>query len=237
MREIYEFDDGETKKFWEPEVQGNELVVRFGKPDTGGRIHIKKYSSPEKTRKEYNKLVRKKLTHGYKPLHQTVIQLLLITPPTQTPMAISSLYIGEHVPEEVLKDICGWATACIQRGMTPKQFKDVWNRLLEEEDEELEETLGRNHNHYWLDVTEWGEGDLYELYANAVQNGGDRFTWFDNNSFIDIVATRGKPTNREIANLVLSQENSKSLTEDDINENFLDANRYFYPLDFYSPTR
>src|SRR3989338_5017262 len=100
--------------------------------------------------------------------------------------------------------------------MTPKQFKNVWSKFMGEEDENLSDALGRtsakvleSSSEFWLDVTEWGEGELHELYAKTVENGGDKFIWFDNNAYIDIVALRGNPGARAIEIGVLQEENCK----------------------------
>ena len=205
-----------NKKFWDAQLEGNVLAVLFGKIGTAGLTHTKKFSRPEKAIAEYRKLVCKKLAKGYKPTAKTAFALLKKTAPVQKPEAIASLYIGEHVPDEVIADICGWATACIQHGMTPKQFKNVWSKFMGEEDENLSDALGRtsakvleSSSEFWLDVTEWGEGELHELYAKAVENGGDRFIWFDNNAYIDIVALWGNPGARAIEICVLQEENCK----------------------------
>lgn len=210
----FEYRSDNSNKFWEPELGGSMLTVRFGKTDTGGQTHTKKLASPKEAQTEYRKLVCEKLAKGYKPTRETVVELLRDATPVETPTAICSLYIGEHVPDEVVQDICGWATACIQHGMTPKQFKNVWNKFMEDED--LEGALGRSsaqvaawESDFWLDVTDWGEGELYELYARAVENGGDRFIWLDNNAYIDIVALRGDPGARAIEICVLWEENCK----------------------------
>ena len=80
---------------------------------------------------------------------------------------------------------------------------------MEGNEEELEAALGRTGEEFWLDVTEWGEGELHELYTEAVESGGDKFIWFDNNAYIDVVALRGDPGARAIEVCVLQEENCK----------------------------
>lgn len=212
----YEYQTETSNKFWESRLEGNALTVRFGKIGTSGQTHTKTFSSPAKAEVEYRKLVCEKLAKGYKPTAKTVVALLDGAAPVENPGAIASLYIGEHVPDEVAADICGWATACIQHRMTPRQFKSVWNKFMEEQDGDPWDALGRTSaevselsSEFWLDVTEWGEGELYELYAKAVESGADRFIWFDNNAYIDIVALRGDPGARAIEICVLQEENCK----------------------------
>lgn len=205
----FEYKTEGSKKFWEPQVEESTLTVRFGKIGTGGQTHTKKFSSSAKAQAEYRKLVCGKLAKGYKPTLETVVTLVQNIPPAAAPVAIGSLCIGEHVPDGVVQDICVWLTACIRHGMAPKQFKNIWVKFTEEEDEDLAEALGWTGEDAWLDVTEWGEGEPYELYAKAVENGGDRFIWFDNNAYIDIVALRGDPGARAIEICVLGEENCK----------------------------
>ena len=205
----FEYKTEDSKKFWEPQAEESTLTVRFGKIGTDGQTHTKKFSSPAEAPAEYRKLVCEKLAKGYKPTQEAIFTILQDASSVAAPAAIDSLYIGEHVPNKVVQDICGWATACIQNGMTPKQFENIWNKFIDEEDEDLAEALGRTGEDFWSDVTEWGEGELYELYAKAVENGGDRFIWFDNNAYIDIVALRGDPGARAIEICVLGEENCK----------------------------
>lgn len=207
-----EYRSESSSKFWEPRLDGNTLTVCFGKIGTAGQTNTKEFTS-DRTEIEYRKLVCEKLAKGYKPTAETVLALVERAMPVQKPEAIASLYIGEHVPDEVVADICGWITACIHHGMTPKQFKNTWDKFMEG-DEKLEEALGQTSaeisdlsSPFWLDVAELSE--LYELYAKAVKSGGDRFIWFDSNAYIDIVALRGDPGARAIEVCVLREENCK----------------------------
>jgi len=212
-----EYKSESSNKFWEPKQEEATVTVLFGKTGTDGQTHTKKFPSSEKAESEYRKLICEKLAKGYKPRGETVAELSRDVTLAETQMAIDSVYIGEHVSDDVIRDICGWATACIRHGMTPKQFKSVWNKFLDVDDE-FAEVLGRIHIHvgdktrevFWLDETEWCEGNLYDLYAKAVENGGDKFVWFDNNSYIDIVALRGNPGARAIEICVLQEKNCKN---------------------------
>lgn len=134
LKEIrFEYRTEASRKFWEPQLKGNTLTVCFGKIGTSGQVRTKTFVSSTKAEAEYRKLVCEKLAKGYKPTAQTTLTLLEKAAPVEKPKAIASLYVGEHVPDEVIADICGWATACIQHGMTPRQFKSIWNRFTEEE--------------------------------------------------------------------------------------------------------
>ena len=216
--ERYEFRTEASSKFWEPQVEGDSLTVRFGKIGTGGQTHTKKFSSPAKAEAEYRKLVCEKLAKGYKPTMKTATALLDEPALVDNSAAIASLCIGKHVPHAVAADICRWTTACIRHGMTPKQFKSVWNGIMEEENENLSEALGRTFINmpelsceFWLDVTEWSEGELHELYAKAVESGGDSFIAFNSNAYTNLVALRGDPDIRKIVICVLPELNRKDI--------------------------
>ena len=199
-----------SNKFWVPTIHIDlenpkmvELEICFGKIGTAGQTRTKRYASFASALVKCDKLVCEKLAKGYRPTRELV--QTLIPPVSSEPVAIASLYIGEHVPDEVVQDICGWATACLRYKMTPKKFESVWNKLMEE-DEELTEALGKTGEEFWLDVTEWGEGYLSDLYATAVKGNGTHFVGFDNNSFIDIVALRGDPGAQAIKDFVLREQ-------------------------------
>jgi predicted DNA-binding WGR domain protein/DNA polymerase III delta prime subunit len=54
-----------SNKFWEAAVDGNKLVVRFGKTGTKGQSQIKTFADYESTEKERQKLITAKLAKGY----------------------------------------------------------------------------------------------------------------------------------------------------------------------------
>ncbi len=197
-----------STKFWEPILDGDTVTVRFGRFGNDGQTHAKKLPTHDLAHREYRKLVCEKLAKGYKPTKKTVVGLFLKNTSAHPAAAISSLYIGEHVPLSVAEDICGWTTACIQNGMTPQKFMSVWDKLLNE-DGGLMDSLGRTGAESWQDVTSWEEGELDDLYTKAVANGGDRFILFNNNSYFYIVALRGNPGARAIEICSLEEENCK----------------------------
>ena len=53
-------------KFWEGEVKGASLSVRFGRIGTEGQVKAKKLASPAAAQAELDKLVREKLAKGYR---------------------------------------------------------------------------------------------------------------------------------------------------------------------------
>ncbi|MEZ4234955.1 MAG: WGR domain-containing protein [Myxococcota bacterium] len=61
----YEFVEGSSSKFWEIERDGNTFTVRYGKIGTDGQTSTKSFDSPEKTQKEYDKMIASKTKKGY----------------------------------------------------------------------------------------------------------------------------------------------------------------------------
>lgn len=61
----YEFKDGKSNKFWEIELDGSSFTTTYGKIGTDGQSSSKEFDSPEKARKEYDKIVNEKVKKGY----------------------------------------------------------------------------------------------------------------------------------------------------------------------------
>jgi predicted DNA-binding WGR domain protein/photosystem II stability/assembly factor-like uncharacterized protein len=67
----FEFVEGGSRKFWEAEARGAELVVSWGRLGTAGRTQLKSFESAEKAEKELAKLVGQKLKKGYQEVGAT----------------------------------------------------------------------------------------------------------------------------------------------------------------------
>jgi len=63
--ERYEFQDGSSSKFWEVEVEGEKLTVRFGRIGTNGQTKEKTFASAAAATKEKDTLVKEKTGKGY----------------------------------------------------------------------------------------------------------------------------------------------------------------------------
>jgi predicted DNA-binding WGR domain protein len=61
----FELIEGTSNKFWEVELSGNELTVRFGRIGTAGQGKTKDFADAGAAQKEYDKLVREKTGKGY----------------------------------------------------------------------------------------------------------------------------------------------------------------------------
>src|SRR5262249_7189339 len=59
------FQDGKSLKFWNIELQGNRFTVTFGKVGTKGQTQTKEFADAAKAQKEYDNLVKEKLSKGY----------------------------------------------------------------------------------------------------------------------------------------------------------------------------
>ncbi|ROZ74313.1 DUF4132 domain-containing protein [Ramlibacter sp. WS9] len=63
--ERYELVEGASSKFWEVEVSGMNLTVRFGRIGTAGQTKTKTFGDAAAAQKEWEKLVKEKTGKGY----------------------------------------------------------------------------------------------------------------------------------------------------------------------------
>ena len=61
----YEFSEGTSNKFWEITLRGASFVTRYGKLGTDGQETLKEFDTPDKAKKEYDKLIAEKEKKGY----------------------------------------------------------------------------------------------------------------------------------------------------------------------------
>jgi uncharacterized protein (TIGR02996 family) len=61
----YEFSEGTSNKFWEIELEGSAFTTTYGKIGSEGQSTTKEFDSPEKAKKEYEKLIAEKVKKGY----------------------------------------------------------------------------------------------------------------------------------------------------------------------------
>lgn len=62
----YELSDGKSHKFWEIEVKGSGVTVRFGKIGTDGQTSLKSFGSPAEAKTHAEKVTAEKEKKGYK---------------------------------------------------------------------------------------------------------------------------------------------------------------------------
>ena len=61
----FEYADGKSFKFWKIELQGSDVATQYGRIGSTGQETKKNFGTPEKARKEHDKLVAEKLGKGY----------------------------------------------------------------------------------------------------------------------------------------------------------------------------
>ncbi len=65
MKHYFEYQDSKSYKFWQVEIEGQTLNVKYGKIGTAGQEKVSSFDSPEKAQKEMQKLIAEKTKKGY----------------------------------------------------------------------------------------------------------------------------------------------------------------------------
>jgi len=65
MTRRFEFVGGNSAKYWECAVVGNQVTVRYGRLGTEGQTQTKEFPSPESAQKHADGLIASKLKKGY----------------------------------------------------------------------------------------------------------------------------------------------------------------------------
>ncbi len=65
MTRRFEFVGGNSAKFWQTTVVGNQVTVRYGRLGTDGQTQTKEFGSPESAQKHADSLIASKLKKGY----------------------------------------------------------------------------------------------------------------------------------------------------------------------------
>lgn len=94
----FEFAEGKSSKFWECEVRGSALFVRWGRLGTSGREQTKELDSTEAAVKEATKLIAEKLKKGYQEISDGPAQAMpfAATPAKPAPQ-VSTARFGVEV--------------------------------------------------------------------------------------------------------------------------------------------
>lgn len=207
--QTYWYQTETLQKSWRIRIEnGTQVIVRFGKIGAKGREITKTFSSPAQAKAKLQKMTCAKLAKGYKPLLLTVFDMVRRTPPVRNPRTIASVCLGHHASPAIADEVCLWATACIQNKMSPRQFKMVWDKLMDDEDENLSQAFSTG-NESWLYDAEWDE-DFDVVYAKAFKGGANIFTCLNTDEYYDIIAIRGNPGIDNIRKLVLGNHSQKN---------------------------
>lgn len=81
----FEFVEGSSSKFWEPELQGNTFIVTFGRIGTAGQRKEKAFPDEAAARKEYEKKVAEKVREGYREVTAGAADASAAPPPPPVP--------------------------------------------------------------------------------------------------------------------------------------------------------
>lgn len=201
MELIYRTD--ESAKFWRIAIHETTIHVQFGILGTQGQSRNTVFVSDIKAQQAYRMRICSKLIIGYKPDLAIITRLLNAQPPPPFPEVIAAIYVAEMLPDEMITDLCAWMTCCLMHGMAVRQFERVWNRLFEDQDNELlNEALGRTEDSYWVDHMGVGVWEVPSVYARAVHEEGTQFLWYNNNGDYMLIALRGDPGAEAIERVV-----------------------------------
>jgi len=65
MKRYFEFTDEKSSKFWEINLEGTSVTVRFGRIGTNGQTQTKTFPDAAAAKKHHDKLVEEKTGKGY----------------------------------------------------------------------------------------------------------------------------------------------------------------------------
>jgi predicted DNA-binding WGR domain protein len=61
----FEYVEGSSDKFWEIEIDGSSVTVRFGRNGTSGQSSVKNFADVAKAEKHAESMIAEKLKKGY----------------------------------------------------------------------------------------------------------------------------------------------------------------------------
>ncbi len=95
----FEFIEGSSSKFWEVEVAGDALTVRYGRIGAQGQTQTKAYASAAKAQAEHDKLVREKTGKGYVEVGVAAAAALApVAPKTAGPTVTTPVAVPSPAP-------------------------------------------------------------------------------------------------------------------------------------------
>ncbi|MGC4119852.1 MAG: WGR domain-containing protein [Myxococcales bacterium] len=147
----FEFTEGSSSKFWEVEVAGSSLTVRFGKLGTNGQTKVKELATAQEAASEADSLIREKTGKGYVEVGAAAASVVAPVSKPAAPAASSAAPAravasapasarssdleGEVViPEEAKKRVLTWRggpppAEVIEAGIPEKLFAQIRTAL------------------------------------------------------------------------------------------------------------
>src|SRR5262249_14740820 len=171
----FEFSMGGSDKFWEVELKGSQLTVRFGRMGTNGQTQTKDFPSDAAAEKEYKKLIAEKLKKGYVELSASGAP----DPAGDRAGAASSAAPATAAGSTAPSSKGGRSATAVKKvleaaGVDPSTFERV---SLEDEDEDDEEAGAKRRSDsdgsfYMVEVPKRTAMDVWRAVRNAVDTTG-----------------------------------------------------------------
>lgn len=171
----FEFSMGGSDKFWEVELNGSQLTVRFGRMGTNGQTQTKDFPTDAAAEKEYNKLIADKLKKGYVELPASGGPV-----PAGNPAGATSVAAPATAAASTASSSKGGRSASAvkkvleEAGVNTSTFEPV--PLDEDEDEDEEGGARRRSDSdgsfYMVEVPKGIAMDVWRAVRNAVDTTG-----------------------------------------------------------------
>jgi len=228
----YEFVGDNSKKFWEVDVRGKTLLVRFGRIGTNGQQTQKKFTSKTEATTDKDRLVKEKVGKGYKlrnnfiPVrYDRIFHMIRLEPKANHNEAsfiaqLLSYFLGN-----------GFTAAQVRQKLGRMRFiKDydivdesgAWSKiknLLSPFD--IKNAIATAKRNYFLDDLDFSKmGDilccgLLMCYKKALINGADRFVVYDEETDnTSLAAVKGRVSHSDLDNYS-DEVVAKALREDE----------------------
>ncbi|SDF49417.1 WGR domain-containing protein [Chitinophaga filiformis] len=146
MRSKFIYQDGNSNKFWDIEINRNQFTVYFGKAGTQGQTQTKEYTSEEECRKAADKLIAEKVKKGYSQVAEDASD-----EPVSTLAGISET-ASDALPKHLFVDLLALARH-LADGNYPGELETV--DVTDENIEEMEAVAGfqmpEEYVDFWLE--------------------------------------------------------------------------------------
>ncbi|MBV8254095.1 MAG: WGR domain-containing protein [Chitinophaga sp.] len=132
MKKNFIYQDDNSHKFWNIDINGTEINVTFGKVGTQGQSQTKSFATEAECQKAYDKLIAEKVKKGYQLQEDTTDNSFNIPAPLYDDILALADYLEKQRPEKV--EIHPSSKAHIARmeetaGFSlPTAFREFWLR-------------------------------------------------------------------------------------------------------------